>query len=541
MTAPAATSRGGDTAPLPSATPRRGDLDALRGFAMLLGIALHASLAYFPCPWPVQDPRQTGWLALLFGAIHGFRMPLFFLLSGFFTMLVLRRRGLRRLLEQRALRILLPLVLASATILPLDRAVFAWAVRGGVAATAAQEPLGGAILARDAAAVRRLLATGPDLARLDPRTGLGPLATAALAGDGGIVTMLLDAGAALERRNRDGSTPLHVAAFMGLPAVVELLLERGADPAAANGAGKTPLAVTDTPVEIAVLVAEFVGLPRRAEAGIEQGRRRAREILAPRSPALPPKGPLATATARYRAALGSPALALDVAGRSWQIFETNAFDHLWFLWHLCWLVAAFALATALGLGPTGRRRWWLVPASCLPFALTWAPFGPDTALGLVPTPHVLLFYACFFWFGAATFAAEGEASPLGRRWPLVLPLALVVLLPAGIATMADRPLAAVLHPAYAWGMSLGLIGLFRRCLARERPAVRWLSDASYWMYLSHLPVVVVAQALLHDRPWPAFVKFLAVLVATVAVTLVTYRWCVRFTPIGRLLNGPRSR
>lgn len=540
MNPPAATPRTDDTAPPPAAA-RRGDLDALRGFAMLLGIALHASLAYFPCPWPVQDPRQTPWLALLFGAVHGFRMPLFFLLSGFFTMLVLRRRGLRRLLEQRALRILVPLVLASATILPLDRAIFAWAVRRGVAATAAQDPLGGAILAGDAAAVRRLLDAGPDLSARDPRSGLTPLSAATLAGDTGLVTTLLDAGATLDARNFDGSTALHAAAFMGQAAVVELLLDRGANPAATNGGGKTPLEATGTPAEVAVLVAEFVGLPRRAEADIERGRRRAREILAPRSPALPPQGPLAAVTSRYRAVLGSPALALTVAGRSWQVFETNVFDHLWFLWHLCWLVAAFALATSLGLGPTGRRRWWLVPASCLPFALTWAPFGPDTALGLVPAPHVLLFYACFFWFGAATFAAEGEASPLGRRWQFVLPLTLLVVFPAAIATLADRPLAAVLHPAYAWGMSLGLIGLFHRCLARERPAVRWLSDASYWMYLSHLPVVVVAQALLHDRPWPAVAKFLAVLVATVAVTLVTYRWCVRFTPIGRLLNGPRGR
>jgi len=541
MNPPAATLRAGDTALPPPAAARRGDLDALRGFAMLLGIALHASLAYFPCPWPVQDPRQTRWLALLFGAVHGFRMPLFFLLSGFFTMLVLRRRGLRRLLEQRALRILVPLLLASATLLPLDRAVFAWAISRGLAATAAQDPLGGAILAGDAAAVRRLLDAGPDLSRRDPRSGLAPLSAAALAGDTALVTTLLDAGAPLDARDQDGSTALHAAAFMGLPAVVELLLARGADPAATNGSGKTPLEVTGTPAEVAVLVAEFVGLPRPAEADVERGRRRTREILVPRSPATVPQGPLAAVTARYRAVLGSPALALTVAGRSWQVFETNAFDHLWFLWHLCWLVAAFALATALGLGPTGRRRWWLVPASCLPFALTWAPFGPDTALGIVPAPHVLLFYACFFWFGAATFAAEGEASPLGTRWLVVLPVTILVVFPAGIATLADRPLAAVLHPAYAWGMSLGLIGLFRRFLASERPAVRWLSDASYWMYLSHLPVVVVAQALLHDRPWPAAVKFLVVLVTTVAVTLVTYRWCVRFTPLGWLLNGPRSR
>ena len=32
---------------------RRHDLDALRGFAMLLGVVLHISLAFFPSFWPV--------------------------------------------------------------------------------------------------------------------------------------------------------------------------------------------------------------------------------------------------------------------------------------------------------------------------------------------------------------------------------------------------------------------------------------------------------------------------------------------------------
>ena len=40
--------------------PRRlHDLDALRGFAMLLGIALHAALAFIPGFWAVQDSTAS--------------------------------------------------------------------------------------------------------------------------------------------------------------------------------------------------------------------------------------------------------------------------------------------------------------------------------------------------------------------------------------------------------------------------------------------------------------------------------------------------
>lgn len=107
----------------PPITQRRNDLDALRSFAMVLGLVVHASLAFFPIPWIVHDTRPSGVLPIVFVVIHGFRMPLFFLLSGYFTMLVYRRRGLGSLLHQRVLRIAIPLLLALVTIVPLDRAI----------------------------------------------------------------------------------------------------------------------------------------------------------------------------------------------------------------------------------------------------------------------------------------------------------------------------------------------------------------------------------------------------------------------------------
>ena len=64
---------------------RRHDLDALRAVAMLLGIVLHAALSFAPIPWTVSDSQQGEFYYVLFACIHGFRMPLFFMLSGFFT------------------------------------------------------------------------------------------------------------------------------------------------------------------------------------------------------------------------------------------------------------------------------------------------------------------------------------------------------------------------------------------------------------------------------------------------------------------------
>jgi len=529
----------------PAATSDRGrrdDLDALRAVAMLLGIVLHASLAYFSFPWPVQDSRRDPSFALVYALIHGFRMPLFFLLSGFFTMLTLRRRGLKALLAQRFLRIFLPLFVASLTILPLTRAAIDLAVRRTAAATTSDSPLAGCILADDRDAVRRMLATATkDVLGRDDTTGITPLALAAMGGDGEIVAALLDAGADPDATNRDGSTALHAAAFMGQADVIRLLLDRGADPAAKNSGGKLPQDALWAPAEIAAAVGEFLGLQRRSTEDVDRGREAAIRFLAPLTLPGEPRAGLASLAARYHAALASPRLRLGLAGRSWQLFQTDVFDHLWFLWYLCWLVAAVALAEYGGLRPSGRHRLWLVPASCLPFALMWSPFGPDTALGLLPQPHLLLFYGCFFWFGAGAYASEGLDATLGRRWQVVLPLSLLVVFPAAIATIGHPLMASTLQPAFAWGTSLGLIGLFRRFLSRPSAAFAWLADASYWMYLTHLPLVIIAQSYGRDLPWPAVVKFTLVSTFTVTVLLVTYRFCVRFTPIGWLLNGPRAR
>ena len=114
---------------------RRHDLDALRAFAMLLGIVLHGALAFIPGAWVVTDASVEGDgtpFALLTMAIHGFRMPLFFLMSGFFTAMLWRQRGLRSLVRHRAQRILLPLLIAMLTVIPLTWAAWSYASSSSV-------------------------------------------------------------------------------------------------------------------------------------------------------------------------------------------------------------------------------------------------------------------------------------------------------------------------------------------------------------------------------------------------------------------------
>jgi len=98
-------------------------LDALRGGMMMLGIVLHASMLYLaepPARYPFPTDHNTAYVFnVILTFIHSFRMPTFFVLAGFFTSLLIEKRGLRGTYTNRAKRILAPLAAGVVTILPI--------------------------------------------------------------------------------------------------------------------------------------------------------------------------------------------------------------------------------------------------------------------------------------------------------------------------------------------------------------------------------------------------------------------------------------
>ena len=101
--------------------------------------------------------------------------------------------------------------------------------------------------------------------------------------------------------------------------------------------------------------------------------------------------------------------------------------------------------------------------------------------------------------------------------------------------------AALLLTAYAWLMCFGTMGLFRWLASRERARVRYLSDASYWLYITHLPLVLLMQDWLVKVEMSPHLKFLLICLAAPAILLIVYQLAVRHSIIGTMLNGPRAR
>jgi peptidoglycan/LPS O-acetylase OafA/YrhL len=102
-----------------SSHQRLHDLDALRAAAMLIGIFYHVALSFaIGFPWMVQDVVQAKWPFIFQAWVHGFRMQLFMLVSGFFTAMLWRKKGLKALLWHRCRRVLFPCLLGLITVVP---------------------------------------------------------------------------------------------------------------------------------------------------------------------------------------------------------------------------------------------------------------------------------------------------------------------------------------------------------------------------------------------------------------------------------------
>jgi len=508
-------------------------LDGLRGVAMLLGIVLHGGMSFLGFPvWPAvdvkSDPVVFGWML---DVIHGFRMPLFFLVSGFFTAMMWKKRGTGGLVKQRLLRIGVPLLIGTIIVAPLMWGLAAWGGAGKSEQSAAREGQGlegqgleGAIVEGDLEQVTALLEGGADPNGVD-QGGTPMLGLSAVVGRGGMVELLIDKGADLEGKGSDGGTAIMTAAFFGRVEAVEKLIEKGADVNAVNNQGNTVLQAATMDFNVVEMVGEAFGIPIDNE--MPERRVECAEIL------------------REAGAVDEGNSSMDWY---WMGVFIPVFHHLWFLYYLLWLVAIF-VPVALIWRKLGWRipDWviktpgcllWLIPLTLWPQTGMPGMFGPGTAVGIFPWGAKLGYYAIFFFFGVLCFGRGWWEEKAGSKWWVWL-LAAVPFFWFGREWVHGEDVlkGQVCAVVYAWLVIIAMMGLFRRFLNGGHPKWRYLSDSSYWLYLAHLPLIIALQIFLSDLDFPAIPKFLFICFAVTSFLLLIYRYFVRYTWIGAILNG----
>ncbi|MFC3093847.1 hypothetical protein DRW07_10235 [Alteromonas sediminis] len=245
--------------------------------------------------------------------------------------------------------------------------------------------------------------------------------------------------------------------------------------------------------------------------------------------------------------------------------------HLWFLYYLLLITAVTLVCRAILrtskkvsdklTGATDTAISWLLQspfalaamalpiACCLWFMDSWGMDTPDKSL----SPHwpVLLIYGGFFVLGWMLH----RQPVLLDKWACLSWKKLVVALVSVISSVVLMDFQMqVAHPHYDFikagfvvcyavmmmALVLLTLGLFQRVLNQPNKIVRYLADASYWMYLIHLPVVIFLQVVVAEWSFHWSVKWLGITITTVILSLFIYDLLVRNTFIGATLNGRRK-
>lgn len=245
-------------------------------------------------------------------------------------------------------------------------------------------------------------------------------------------------------------------------------------------------------------------------------------------------------------------------------------SHLWFLYYLALItvmaVAGRGLLCAAGSVGDSVVRWirarieWLAGSPAAPVFLaiptaailgcmqSWGVDTPDRSLW----PHVAatVIYGGFFLLGwvlnQRPELIAGFCRLDAHRWFLATAGMATILLLGGIERDPGHRFHTAAHVGYAlgyavcmWSLVFLTLGLFRRYGHRPNAFVRYVADASYWMYLVHLPLVIWMQVAVAELPVHWSLKLLSITSATVLLSLLSYDVFVRSTALGALLNGRR--
>jgi glucans biosynthesis protein C len=185
-----------------------------------------------------------------------------------------------------------------------------------------------------------------------------------------------------------------------------------------------------------------------------------------------------------------------------------------------------------------------------PSWLMW--FGiptPDT--GLLPNTSALVIYGTAFGLGWLLNTQPELLRNLEQRWLFHLVVAVIatissllivgttpVLMPA--AQDITKLGYAALYSLAAWSWAFALIGGSLGFLSNFSPVRLYIADASYWIYLVHLPLVMALQTLVGKLEWSWVLKFPLILVAAFAILFSSYQLLVRYSFIGVILKGRRA-
>ena len=230
--------------------------------------------------------------------------------------------------------------------------------------------------------------------------------------------------------------------------------------------------------------------------------------------------------------------------------------HLWFLYYLA-LITSISILLALVLQKLpsitnyiSRVFNWIINKSLARIiifssitAAVYSVIGSwsvSTSTSLVPNFNTLIYYLAFYIIGWILFKSKHLLDTFMKYDWLFTILAVVLF---SIYFFMSHGFSYISHiiikSIMVWLFIFGITGLFIRYASNHSSIMRYISDASYWVYLIHLPLTAIIPGLISDWIIPATLKFLLVFIITSMSCFLSYHYFVRGTFIGKFLNGRR--
>ena len=248
--------------------------------------------------------------------------------------------------------------------------------------------------------------------------------------------------------------------------------------------------------------------------------------------------------------------------------------HLWFLYYLL-IFYALALSIRSLVHRFDKRR--VIANVCdrvVAFLMRgiWGPFllglpialyymgndnwfewiGLPSPFSLAPSLIAIFAYGIAFSLGWMLHRQMNLIQELRNSWLIHFTLAVILTIVClkivgvepstwGESTLEgqQRIIYAICYMSGLWFWVFAFIGAAIRYMSYESPVTRYISDASYWIYLMHLGTVSFFMLAIRPYDWHWSIKLAIMLTGSMAILLVTYHYLVRFTWIGAILNGRR--
>ena len=165
-----------------------------------------------------------------------------------------------------------------------------------------------------------------------------------------------------------------------------------------------------------------------------------------------------------------------------------------------------------------------------------------TVVRLNPALALVFFYSVWYALGWWLWGHQAQLARFfkGSGWCLALSLGLYLLYLVGYYEQVAQPrflMRYLISFLYQLSMSLAVFALFGIAWSRGASCVmRYLSGASYWLYLVQIPLISGLIVLTTKPGASCYQQCFIVSVATLLLGLVSYHWCVRSTWLTRFVG-----